>query len=96
MKYGKLLHNKLLEIKKKYPKLVKNVYGKGLVASIIFNESKKKNITNKICDECFSKGLIVIKTGREALKIAPPLTISKEALEEGIKVIKKSIEKFYK
>ena len=96
MKYGKLLHNKLLEIKKNYPNLVKNVYGKGLVASIIFNESKKKNITNKICDECFSKGLIVIKTGREALKIAPPLTISKEALEEGIKVIKESIEKFYK
>ena len=96
MKYGKLLHNKLLEIKKNYPNLVKNVYGKGLVASIIFNESKKKNIANKICDECFSKGLIVIKTGREALKIAPPLTISKEALEEGIKVIKKSIEKFYK
>ena len=94
-KYGKLLHNKLEEIKKQYPKLVKYVYGKGLVASIIFNESKKKKIANKICDECFARGLIVIKTGREALKIAPPLTISKEALEEGISVIGEAIKKYY-
>ena len=55
---------------------------------------KKKNIANKICDECFAKGLIVIKTGREALKIAPPLTITKEALEEGISVIEKAVKKF--
>ena len=61
----------------------------------VLKESKKKKIANKICDECFAKGLIVIKTGREALKIAPPLTISKEALEEGISVIGEAIKKFY-
>ena len=37
------------------------------------------------------KGLLVVHTGRESIKISPPLTISEEALKEGIYVIEETI-----
>ena len=37
------------------------------------------------------KGLLVVHTGRESIKLAPPLTISDEALVEGINVLDESI-----
>ena len=37
------------------------------------------------------KGLLLVHTGRESIKIGPPLTISVSALEEGINVIDESI-----
>jgi len=94
-KKGKILHQKLNKLKNKFPGFVKYVNGKGLVASIIFNKNYI-NLVNKIGDECFSNGLIVIKTGRESIKIGPPLTISESALKEGIAIIEKSIANNYK
>jgi 4-aminobutyrate aminotransferase-like enzyme len=45
------------------------------------------------------KGLIVVHTGRESIKLAPSLTITKEALIEGLQVfeecIKESIFELY-
>ena len=37
------------------------------------------------------KGLILVHTGRESIKIGPPLTITKSALLEGISVLDESI-----
>ena len=37
------------------------------------------------------KGLLVVHTGRESIKIGPPLTITDDALLEGINVLKESI-----
>ena len=40
---------------------------------------------------CMQKGLLVVHTGRESIKLAPPLAISKEALLEGLEVIEECI-----
>ena len=37
------------------------------------------------------KGLLVVHTGRESIKLAPPLTISDEALLEGVDVLDEAI-----
>ena len=37
------------------------------------------------------KGVLVVHTGRESIKLGPPLTISDDALLEGIAVISESI-----
>ena len=42
------------------------------------------------------KGVLVIHTGRESIKIAPPLIISDEALREGLQVIEDSIGEILK
>ena len=44
---GELLHKNLLKISLKFPDLI-NIYGKGLIAAIVFN-SKHKNINRKCC-----------------------------------------------
>ena len=46
------------------------------------------NPASKMCSEisekCFQSGLLVVHTGREAIKLAPPLTITSDALMDGI------------
>ena len=37
------------------------------------------------------KGLLVVHTGRESIKIGPPLIITNEALLEGIEVLDEAI-----
>ena len=89
---GQLMHKKLLAIKKKHPNLF-NVYGKGLIAAIIFNKSQK-NINKKLkllVEKCMKDGLLLVYTGREAVKIGPPLTITKSAIIEGTQIIEKNI-----
>ena len=41
------------------------------------------------------KGLLVVHTGRESIKIGPPLTITIAALKEGIKVLRESISEIF-
>ena len=37
------------------------------------------------------RGLLVVRTGRESIKLGPPLCISEEALLEGLDVLDESI-----
>ena len=48
--------------------------------------------TSRVAERCMQKGLLVVHTGRESIKIGPPLTISDDALLEGIDVLRESIE----
>jgi 4-aminobutyrate aminotransferase-like enzyme len=42
------------------------------------------------------KGLLLVHTGRESIKIGPPLTIPDDALIEGLIVLEESIEEIVK
>ena len=83
------------KIKTKYQENITFLFGKGLIAAIIFKSSKENysdsSFTSKIVEKCYQKGLLVVHTGRESIKIGPPLTIPVEALKEGIKIIDESI-----
>ncbi len=94
---GELLHKNLLKISHTYPDLI-NVYGKGLIAALVFN-SKHKNINRKLkklVELCINDGLLLVYTGRESVKIGPPLTITKDAINEGTEIIKKNINILFK
>ena len=96
---GKILLTELEKIKIKFPKIIKHTFGKGLIAAILFKSMKKPDQANlmasKITEDCMRRGLLVVHTDRESIKIGPPLTISDEALLEGIQVLKDSIKYFY-
>ena len=49
-------------------------------------------LTNKIVDRLIYNGLIVVKTGRESIKLGPPLNIKKNHLIKGLDILKKSIK----
>jgi 4-aminobutyrate aminotransferase / (S)-3-amino-2-methylpropionate transaminase / 5-aminovalerate transaminase len=93
-KLGIIFHQKLNQIKDKYPNHLKYVFGKGLVAAIIFID-KQGNVLSRLCDKvaekAFQKGLLVVHTGRESIKLSPPLSINEEALIEGIEVLEECI-----
>ena len=71
------------------------VLGKGLLAALIFKLPDKNKpdtlLPSIISEKAMQKGLLVVHTGRESIKLAPPLTISDEALIEGINVLEESI-----
>jgi 4-aminobutyrate aminotransferase-like enzyme len=96
---GQILHGRLNEIKIKFPKVISGIYGKGLIASILFHIGEDKETTFKnvsvIAEKCMQKGLLVVHTGRESIKIGPPLTIPDDALIEGMEVIVESIQEVF-
>lgn len=60
----------------------------GMVASLIFNDTFT---ANEVCNACVANGLLVVKTGKQSVKIGPPLVISKEELMEGISKLNKAV-----
>ena len=91
---GKLLKSLLQDLLDKFPLILNNHYGEGLIASLIFNDHSKhtKNeLASRISEKCMQKGLLVVHTGRESIKLGPPLTITDEAISEAIQIIEESI-----
>ena len=59
----------------------------GLVAGVIIQDlsgNPASDLCSKISEKCFQSGLLVVHTGREAIKLAPPLTITEDALMDGL------------
>ena len=87
---GKVFHRKLNALKDKYPNHLRYVFGEGLVAALVFMDQSNRPLS-KLCDRiselAFQRGLLVVHTGRESIKLAPPLSITEEALLDGIGVI---------
>lgn len=92
---GKLLKKTLLEVKKKFPSRILGVLGEGLIAAILFKNPftglPDGVFASRVAERCMQKGLLVVHTGRESLKIGPPLTIQDDVLLEGVAVISEAI-----
>ncbi len=88
-KLGEIFHHELNLLKKAFPRHISSVQGTGLLAAVIFNDENGKPLST-LCDEiaelCMQKGLLVVHTGRESIKLAPPLCIREDAMREGIQV----------
>lgn len=88
---GKILHSRLSKLKEKYPKHISYVLGRGLLAGILIRHpdtgEPDGEFATKICERAMQKGLLLVHTGRESIKIGPPLIIPDAALEEGIDVV---------
>ena len=48
-------------------------------------------LCDKISELCLQRGLLVVHTGRESIKLAPPLSITKAAMLEGLEVLRSAI-----
>ena len=94
-KKGKILFASLNGLKKKFPGHISYILGKGLIAATLFKNPKNGEpdgeFASRVCERAMQKGLLMVHTGRESIKIAPPLTIPVTALKEGIKVLEESI-----
>lgn len=88
---GIILHQKLRDLQKKYPEHISYILGEGLLAAVLVVDpvTKQPNglLASKVCEKAMQKGLLMVHTGREAIKIGPPLMIPDAALLEGLAVL---------
>jgi 4-aminobutyrate aminotransferase/(S)-3-amino-2-methylpropionate transaminase len=91
---GDIFHQQLSDISEKYPTFLKYIFGKGLVAALVFVDPEGNplsSLCDRISEKALQRGLLVVHTGRESIKLAPPLSITEEALREGIQVLETCI-----
>ena len=96
---GVLLDGELENIRARHPEVIGHHSCRGLVAGLQITQpgEKKANhdLAHSIIERCFHKGLLFfapVGAWGQTVKIAPPLTISEEALREGIAVLGEAIE----
>ena len=84
----------LEHIQARHPRIVGHVTARGLVAGMqIVKPGKQEpdhDLAHAIIERCFHKGVLLfapVGTWGQTVKIAPPLTITREALEEGLAVL---------
>ena len=92
---GELLFDALGELQQRFPDRISRLLGQGLIAAVLFRSPQTGEpdgpFTSKVAELCMQKGLLVVHTGRESIKIGPPLTISDAALLEGVAVLGEAI-----
>ena len=67
--------------------IVKLVRGKGLLNAIVINDSEESKTAWNICLEMKNNGLLAKPTHGNIIRFAPPLTITKNQLDDCIKII---------
>jgi len=92
---GKLLHEYLNRLKNKFSHRISYILGQGLLAGVIFSngEAGKPDslFPSRVCERAMQKGLLLVHTGRESIKIGPPLTIPEAALIEGLETLEEAV-----
>jgi 4-aminobutyrate aminotransferase len=73
-------------------KIIGDVRGKGLMigAEIIEDEETKKPATDEtkeVMMRCWKRGIALITCGASTIRIAPPLTITRELVDSGLEII---------
>lgn len=84
---GSLLKKKLIEIQEKYPNIIDEVRGEGLMLGIKINSSIENNL---IVKKFIENNLLTIPAGENVIRILPPLIINLKNIKEAIDKIEKS------
>jgi 4-aminobutyrate aminotransferase / (S)-3-amino-2-methylpropionate transaminase / 5-aminovalerate transaminase len=96
---GDILIPELRRIQQKHPQVLGCLQGKGLVAGIQVVKPGSKTpdpeTALRINIACFQKGVLMfapVAASGECLKIAPPLTITEDALRESLQVFEEAVD----
>lgn len=88
MKLGKYFRERLAQLKSPYLKIIR---GKGLLNAVII-EHADKEAAWKLCIALKENGLLAKPTHGDKIRLAPPLVITKEQIDESIEIIDKSLK----
>jgi ornithine--oxo-acid transaminase len=87
---GKYFRTELSKIK--HP-LIKEIRGKGLLNAIVLN-TENENCGWDLCLQFAKNGLLAKPTHHYIIRLAPPLCITKEQVDESVEIISKSFKEF--
>lgn len=85
---GKYFKDKLLELQKKYPSIIREVRGEGLILGAELNIEGRD-----IVNEVLNKGAIINCTAGKVLRFIPPLIIGKHDVDEVISLLDEVLAK---
>ncbi len=83
-------NNKLEELFLKHQDIFTSNVGLGLMRGL---RVKDYNTLNKIISTSFDEGVLVLRAGKNTLRFLPPLTISKQEINEGFKRLENALNK---
>ncbi|MDN5709489.1 MAG: aspartate aminotransferase family protein [Planococcus sp. (in: firmicutes)] len=95
-KLGAYALEELDKLKQKHP-VIREVRGVGLMIGIELMDPKTKNPDGKavmeVLDDCLKQGVLFYLCGNsgEVIRMIPPLTVTKEQIDEGIKVLDQAL-----
>ena len=85
----------LMEIQARHPS-IGEVRGKGLMIGVEFvkdHETKEpaKHLAERVVDIAYERGLLMLSCGQSVIRIAPPLSISKSEVDEGLRMFEEAL-----
>jgi len=83
---GTYLLDKLKTIQLEYPTLVEHARGLGLLCSF---DLKTPELRNQYVKECYKNKLLQLGCGAKSVRFRTPLIITKDEIDEGLKIIRK-------
>jgi 4-aminobutyrate aminotransferase len=92
---GEYAMEALEEIKARHPS-IGDVRGKGLMIGVEFikdHESLEpaRELTDRLVDLAYERGLLTLSCGQSVLRIAPPLAITKSEMDEGLQIFEDAL-----
>nr|CAG8520829.1 15299_t:CDS:2 [Entrophospora candida] len=90
-KVGEFFMKESKELKSKYPSLIKEVRGHGLMIGVQFNKDPAPLL--RLARE---RGLLIITSGNHTIRFLPPLIIKEEEAKRGIDIFKDALKVFEK
>ena len=92
---GEYAMDALEEIKSRHPS-IGEVRGKGLMIGVEFvkdRETKEpaKKLTERVVDLGYERGLLMLSCGKSVIRIAPPLSMSRSEMDEGLTLFEEAL-----
>ena len=88
-KNGEYFIKELNKIREKYPKIIKEVRGKGLLIGLCLQKDQTKFI-NKLLDN----NLLSIRAAENVVRLLPPLNVTKKEINLALKILNKVCENY--
>lgn len=96
---GEVLLDGLEQVKKRHPQIIGAVHGRGLVAGLHMVKRGSKDpdgdFAFSVVEKAFQKGLLMfapVGFGGATVKISPPLTITEDAILDGLSALGEAID----
>jgi L-lysine 6-transaminase len=83
-KQGKRLHEGLKEIQQKYPNVINNTRGRGLMCAF---DLPTPELRDKFREKIYAQKLIILGCGEKTIRFRPPLIINELEIDETIDIV---------
>ncbi len=85
---GDYLVQGLERLAAEHPTLVSNARGRGLFAAF---DLPTPDLRTEVRKKALQKGLIVLPSGERSIRFRPPLNVSRQEIDEGLKILRESL-----